>query len=195
MGREKLYQNVDLAGSRQICATLGAGSDQRHSPCISCRCEQLVGCSFYRFGKLGSVFVPSDAFPATLLKALSSSTPWIWVFCKIHFTYFLLRPWCYNHRVKDLCTDLSAALCPALSTGVGKSNSWYLGEEVFFVFCRKGKLDSFDSLLVNRKESRQEAEPTRRTNKMQHPQEARTPCKQWSRGYSDEHQQWITLLH
>lgn len=57
--REELHPDVDLAGSRQICAILWAGSGQRYSPGISSRWEQLLGC-YPQLWKLCLVFIPSD---------------------------------------------------------------------------------------------------------------------------------------
>lgn len=113
MDREELHPDVDLAGSRQICATLGAGSGQRYGPGISCRWEQLLSC-YPQLWKLCSAFIPSHTFPTTLFKALGSSIPWISVFCKLYFIVFQLWP-CSHHKAECLCTGLGAALCPDLS--------------------------------------------------------------------------------
>lgn len=51
-------------------------------------------------GKLSSVFIPSDAFPATLFKALTSSEPWILVCCKITSSTFRCDP---QQSQRSLC--------------------------------------------------------------------------------------------
>lgn len=157
MDREELHPDVDLAGSRQICAMLWAGSGQRYGPGISSRWEQLLGC-YPQLWKLCLVFIPSDTSLPPSSKHLA--TPNLGFLSFFFFANYISLSFSCGHGA-PWCTG--AALCPALSKGA----TW----------------GTRKSLEMKRKNK----ELPRRPKKMQLAQEAKSQCKPQSWVCSDGH--------